>query len=434
MLKKSIVPDVVFSAPQRQVSTLPDKLFAVCLFLLSIVYVHNTSFFHYDPLSAILLFAVLLLALVYQLWNHHTLAKQEWYLWLYMSIAILCNLCSWNTIYIKALNFLFVCMLMAYWFLCCSHHRIKDHHSDWILMDMLYAVLHAPFYFLRKSMSSLSSFSSVQLHHKDVLKILTGCMLSIPILFLVLPLLSNADETFSYYLSTIDIDFGKLVKWCATLILAIPLFFYVFSMSYGNLSNADHKIYDEEIERKQLRKLSILPEMTCTTIEVILVIVYLLFIIASVQSIVGVIGTSKELFSYSSFAKQGFFELCVIAFGNLCLIFLIRLTSSAHKIRSISIEKILIIETLLLIISAMTKMGLYIFEYNALTYLRIYASWFMFVLFGIFLILLFQKSTTKHKILPIVYFFMACVLVLNLSNVSYWASDAREQTEEAWVQ
>lgn len=434
MLKKSIVPDVVFSAPKRQVSLIADKVFAVCLFLMSIIFVHDTTFFHYDRLSAILLFAFLLLALFYQIWKQRNLRKQEWYLWFYMAIAILCNLCSWNTFYIKSLNYLFVCVLMAYWFLCCSDHRIKDHHSDWILMDMLYASLHAPFYFLKKSIVSISSFFNIRLHHKEFLKILAGCLLSIPILFLVLPLLSNADETFSYYLSSIHIDFEMLAQWCVTLLIAIPLFLYAFSMSYGNLSNPEHKIYDEQIERKLLKKLSFLPEMTCTTIEVILVIVYLLFIIASIDSIFTVIGTSKELFSYASFAKEGFFELCVISFGNLCLIFLIRLTSHAHKIHSISIEKLLIVETLVLIISAMAKMGLYIFEYHALTYLRIYASWFMIVLFGIFMILLFQKSTTKYKVLPIVYYVMACIMVLNLSNVSYWASDSREQIEEVWNQ
>lgn len=434
MLKKSIVPDVVFSAHKSRYLPTMDIMFALCLFLISLMFIHETNFFHYDHLSAALLFAVLLSGLIYQLYRFHTMAKKDRYLWSYMTIIILCNLTDWNTTYIKSLNFLYIVIWMAYWFLSCSKHCIKDGHSDWILLDILYALLHAPFYYLNKTLAFLGGLLNFQHHHKDILKVVTGCILSIPILFVILPLLSDADETFSFYLSNIHLDWNIVIEWGFTLMLALPLFLYLFSMSYGNLSHTDVRIYDEQIEIKLLGKLSFIPQTIYSTMELILTIVYLLFMIASAHSILSVIGTSKELFSYAAFAKQGFFELCIICAGNLVLIFLIRLTSQAQNRFSTGIEKCLIVETLLLIISAMTKMGLYIFVYHALTYLRIYASWFMIILFGIFLILLFQKESTRYKILPIIYYVMACILILNISNVSHWASDAPQHRETASVQ
>ena len=422
MLKKRIEADVVFSVPENRLPWL-DIVFAGSIFLLSLLLVHETPIFHYDPLSAIIMAGFLLIALGYQKIRSQTIQRQDWYLWIFLMMDILPNIIYQGHTTLKTINFLFVNILLAYWFLSCAHHRILDHESDFILLDILHAVAHAPFRFLKPTLACFHNTCTFGGTRKDLAKILIGCIISFPVLLIILPLLSHADTTFETWLSMIHIDTTLVMEWIGTLMVTIPLFFYYFSMSYGNITNSSLRIYNKDIETKRLQNLSMIPVSIYTTLETILVITYLIFLFASFQSIITAVGASKELFSYSDFARQGFFELCIIGAINLTMILLIRLTASSHAISKM--EKALILETLLLIISAMVKMIFYILSYHALTYLRVYASWFMIVLFGLFLILLLQKKETKHKVLPMVHYVMICFLILNVSNVSHWVSDAQ---------
>lgn len=88
---------------------------------------------------------------------------------------------------------------------------------------------------------------------------------------------------------------------------------------------------------------------------------------------------------------RDFFELCVIATLNLTIIIMINVTSEYRTQFAIWVERCLIILTVLLVLCAMTKLYLYISAYDALTYLRMYAAWFLCLLLGVFLLLLFRK-------------------------------------------
>lgn len=423
MLKKSIKTDVVLSVPKKQ-STIYHRIFIIALLLISILMAHGTSFFHEDRFSAILMVSLLIIALLYQFLCHDGVQKQDRYLWLFLLIDILPNIIYQGHDFLKALNFLFVNILLAYWFLGCGHHRIQDQPSNFILIDLLHATIHAPFHYL-KSMCSFAQASSTSIaNRKNLIKIGVGCVLSLPLLLIILPLLSSADATFSSYLSNIQINQAFINELCRTLLCTIPIFLYYLSMSYGNMKNKDTPLYDKEKEYHRREQLAMIPTMIYTALETVLVITYFLFLIASFQSILSSLSLSKELFSFSDFARRGFFELCMIATINLSVIGFVRLTGNGKSKSFVRMEKLLIIETLLLIISAMTKMILYIYAYQALTYLRIYACWFIIVLFGLFLILFFQTESSKHTLLKMTYYVMICFLILNISNVSYWAKDS----------
>lgn len=421
MLKKSIQADVVLSESKKhQITT--DIVFLVFIFILSIIFVHELSFYDFDKFSTVIMLIFLVASLSYQFIKNEKLTRMNYLLWIFMVIAILPNYIYSYHYGLKFVNLIFVNVILAYWFMSCAKHQIKKEESDWILMDMLIAVLHAPFILFKTITDCIKHHFLWNTKQGVFIKIIIGLFISIPVLIISITLLSSADAMFNYYVS--QVDFKLVLEWGITIVFAIPIFYYYGAISYGHLSTKERILYEEEKVANKISKLSSIPQMVFTTMECLLVLTYLLFIIASIQSLLSNIGMNKDLFSYSNFARQGFFELCMISTLNLVLLLGIRLLSKDKNAFSYGIEKILIFETLLIIVSAMIKMIMYIQVYDAFTYLRIYASWLMITLFGIFLLLLLQRKNSKYKVLPIVSFVCVSFLCLNLCNISYWASDS----------
>ena len=109
-------------------------------------------------------------------------------------------------------------------------------------------------------------------------------------------------------------------------------------------------------------------------------------------------GILPEGYSYSEYARQGFFELCGTAVLDLFVIFvagvLAKRNESGRKPVAVRIYSAVFgITTILLICSAMSKMIMYIGEYG-LTGLRFYTSWFMILLGIVFFVLIL------HEIFP----------------------------------
>ena len=106
-------------------------------------------------------------------------------------------------------------------------------------------------------------------------------------------------------------------------------------------------------------------------------------------------GTLPEEYSYAAYARKGFFELCTVAVINLCVIagmnlFLKRKEDGTPSVAMKVYCTLLSGFTVLLIVSALSKMVLYIKEMG-MTPLRIYTSWFMLVLGVVFIIELVRE-------------------------------------------
>lgn len=420
MLKKSIKSDVGFRIPKMNLPTL-DILFSITLFILTLLFIYQTSFFHTDTLSGIYMLILLGISLIYQYMKKGKLKKQSYYLAFFLFLDILPNIIYQNQPFLKMVNFLFFNIVYAYWFLECGNHLIKEKESDWIIHDLFHAFIHAPIHYLSSSFQLFKKAFPFKLN--DSLKILLGLCFSIPLLFLIIPLLMRADNMFAYYIEQIHFDEAFIFRWLMTFFFTIPLFFYYLSLSYGNLTHQNEILYKESIMLQRRKRLSFLPSTICTTIELVLCATYFLFFIAGIQGIMSSIGLNRDAFDFSEFARQGFFELCVIATLNLTIIITINITSESHTPFAIWVEKFLIILTILLVLCAMTKLYLYISAYDALTYLRFYAAWFLCLLLGVFVLLLFRKKDGTPHILWIIRFVMAAFLILNLLNVPHWVND-----------
>lgn len=426
MLKKSIASDVGFRIPKRNINSL-DITFSITLFIITVLFIHETSFFHEDALSAVYMLILLGISFLYVYLSVKPLKKHSYYLAILLLLDILPNLIYQNQPFLKMSNFLFFNIIYAYWFLSNGNHMIKEKESDWMIYDMLHAVFHAPFHFLYKSFQLIKT--SLMTYRKNGVKVILGLCLSFPLLFILVPLLMRVDTTFANYIEQIKIDAVSISEWLSTFLFAIPLFLYYLSITYGNVSHKSETLYQEDKQIKALQQFSFLPQTICMTIELVLSTTYFLFFIAEIQGIFSSIGLSRDEFSYADFARQGFFELCVIATINLSLIFFINLTSQNRSTFAIWVEKMLMFFTILFILSAMSKLYLYISAYHALTYLRIYAAWFLCLLLGIFLLLFFRKKDGSLHILWITRFAMAAFLILNMINVPHWADQSTSSDE-----
>jgi hypothetical protein len=130
-------------------------------------------------------------------------------------------------------------------------------------------------------------------------------------------------------------------------------------------------------------------------------------------------GELPTSYTYAQYARKGFFELCMVATINLALLGFTYLFArrQVHEYPPFLrvLTGIISFSTCLLILTAMSKMLLYIDTYG-LSRLRIYTLWFMVALIVVFLVLLAWhfKSFKLGRIMVIIP--LAFSLVLFLAN------------------
>lgn len=420
-----MLPQQTHSISQTATAQQPyDRIFFVICYLLALFYVRRTNLIiHFDFDSTIFLILLALSGFLYTYVTKQQLRKRDVITFGFVLLCILPNLLYFGPVqgFLKALNFLFVNLLLLYWILCASGHEVKKKESNWILLDLVHALI-MPIRYLPSSMRLLGELMPSQ-NKTILLKVLLGILLGLPIMAVVLSLLSFADDTFAFYLSSISLaafSIPEAMQWLISMLVALPICLYYFSAFYGHLHQYA-KSFEEDKEKQRYAACAIVPATIYQTIEVMLTIIYLIFLLASIQSILTNLGSSKEVFSYSAFARQGFFELCIIACLNLGIFLFFHLTAKQHPRFLDTLERILCVETLLLIISATLKLILYIIAYQSLTYMRILAAWFLLVLAGIFLLLLYGSVQKQNMIRWITQYCILSFLALNLIGIDHLA-------------
>lgn len=221
-----------------------------------------------------------------------------------------------------------------------------------------------------------------------VLKIGIGILVAIPFLTVFLFLLMSADLVFKDLIGNIFelnwlIDLVNIITWiCAAFWISIGAFYY-------NLYKKDKYKEKEETQEKSSR--FFIESIT------ILSLVEVLFLIFNIIQITYLFGGESLIqngdFTYSEYARRGFFELItvsVIALGLIAALFKIKRTST--KIQEIIMRAVGlfgIIELVPMTISAFYKLYLYEDSYG-FTRLRVYSH-----LFIVFLIIIFLWFAVK---------------------------------------
>lgn len=208
-----------------------------------------------------------------------------------------------------------------------------------------------------------------------------GLLLAIPLLMIVLPLLSSADARFEAALGSLGVYLSEhFLVTLIRILFSLPVSAYLFGLVYGSIRGR----YTDRIDRAKVRaageKARLLPDTAFYTALGILCLVYMVFIWLQAEYLFSAFaGIRPEGFTYAEYARQGFFELCVISFFNLFFLLCASLFSE-HRMEENKglriLNVVLSVLTLLLIVTAMSKLVMYIDVYG-LTVNRILPQTFM---------------------------------------------------------
>lgn len=253
------------------------------------------------------------------------------------------------------------------------------------------AVIATPFQNFTASPKAIGSvLSKGKSKIKIILYILVGLVISIPATLICAVMLASADDNFGNLAGNImDVLSNDIGSNIIHLLFSLPVAFLLF----GYLANAKEM---KQAESNQNSSAAIMPApMVCSAVAPVL-ICYLLFFFCQLPYFLGAFsGTLPEGYSYSAYARSGFFELCTVCVINFIIIVLANVFSKNNEKgrKHISVRiflSVLCVATLILITSAMSKMVLYINEMG-LTEKRFYTSWFMLALAVVFIIELIRE-------------------------------------------
>lgn len=217
--------------------------------------------------------------------------------------------------------------------------------------------------------------------------VLLGLLIAIPLTVVVFVLLVLSDSVFENIMDNFFSSFANIsfaLFW--QIVFAVPVGMYLFGALFSSSKPA--WTYSEEAPVYRF-----LPAPIAYTAVTPICFFYLIYIITQLGYFTAAFGGElPEGYSYSEFARRGFFELCVVVVINLCVITLMQALVKRHDgdrrpktLRAYTI--IISVFTLLLIASALSKMIMYIGEFG-MTQLRVYTSWFMILLALVFVMII----------------------------------------------
>lgn len=394
-----------------------DQIFAALYFLLSYGFIY--AFTGVTEFWALSVFTVLYatVVLLYLKAKHMTPPAESWF-WLAVMLAMGIPFAFWTVLYFFQVLALMV--VAAYWTLAASGRLLDHRTSQWIFFDSWNALAVVPFKNfwcqMRILFGSGIGKAEEETGQKNSISILLGILLAVPALFVALPLLSSADAGFEQLVGEmVRYIQNHLLQTFIRMILAVPVSFYLFGLMFGGISGRNTDCIQKEKLRVAGQSIRRIPDTAVCTALGILCFVYVLFIgIQGNYLFSAFTGHIPQNFTYAEYARRGFFELCKIGAWNLILLGCAGLFSRSRvgEHRGLSFFTVLLsVLTMILIITAMSKMGMYISVYG-LTVNRILPMVFMLWMMLVFgsIILRLKKSFPMVRICVMAGAVLFCLL------------------------
>jgi len=283
---------------------------------------------------------------------------------------------------------------------------IKSETSALILYDYINALVFIPIHNATAfwiCMFSKRGKSASNTKTKYFLHIFFGLLIGTPFIMIVLFLLSSADATFKNIfdnLFNLDISVPKNI---GTLIWSLPMATYLYALIYGSSIEDNSKSFNIDKFNKTMDNAASIPRLSLYTVNSVICCFYILFIGIQAIYFIDILGGSLPAdFTYSDYARRGFFELLTVALINIVFIVVAKILSVKNENNKYMRIHILLnsILTLVLISVAFAKMYLYISTYG-LTTLRIIPSVFMIFLCFVFAFIImgeFKKNFPVTKL------------------------------------
>lgn len=288
------------------------------------------------------------------------------------------------------INFLAAAFTFLLYFYLCVTLSGAEPFGEHFVSDLFKSVLVQPFSCFGDSTRAAGKLLKNQKAGKTAGMIVLGLVVAVPLTLVVLFLLMSSDSRFEACIEGIMNtmpDFKGV--YVAELGFGILMWMYLF----GALSASSEPLSPRYSDVKKFR---LIPSAFGYAAVTPVCVFYIMYIAVQFSYFTSAFaGTLPQDYSYSSYARKGFFELCVVAVINMAVI--IFLQSFMHRKENDRRPLLLKVYTtaisaftLLLIASAISKMVLYINEMG-MTPLRIYTSWFMILLAIVFVLVIISQ-------------------------------------------
>ncbi|MBQ4557370.1 MAG: DUF4173 domain-containing protein [Clostridia bacterium] len=239
-------------------------------------------------------------------------------------------------------------------------------------------------------------------------KILIALMCVLPLAILLVSLLMSADVAFENFVISFDLGSGEfLTKLFWGLLYFVIAFAFVFTVSKG--------LYKEE-EKKKTPKQGI-DSLYINTMLCVVALIYLVFIVTQLSYIFsGFAGLLPSHYTYSQYARRGFFEMCLICVINLAILAISHACVKRDGENLTFMTRLLSVFisgfSIFLVFAAIAKMFMYIQSYG-LTFLRLGTSLFMLFMFVVFVAMIIK--TFKIEFRHIRVMIVAACIIMSIS-------------------
>lgn len=331
------------------------------------------------------------------------------------AVVISASLLLTSNGFIHFFSYSYSLVVFCYFIYSACGNSIKNGLSDFIIADFIKALFVMPFCSFGCMFKAMFS-GKAKGSGKIFLKILIGAAIAIVPTVIVFSLLSY-DSGFTDLLNNIfDLNFEDFWSHVGSAILGVPIGLYIYGLFISSVDNKCKNVLNEESSRKVIRNLKIAPVVTIIAAVVPLLFLYIVFFISQWKYYVsGFTGVLPENFSYANYAREGFFQLCIVSVINLAVITAVILFLQRENKLSNTILKstvvIFSLATLVLISTAIAKMVMYIDTYG-LTQKRVYATWLMVVIALVFVLITVRLFVKKLKVVAVSL--IICVLMFAL--------------------
>ncbi len=284
-------------------------------------------------------------------------------------------------------SYIFMHAVAIYYTLVRLGALIGRHTGRFFLLDYLNGLIIFPFgnWFLRtktvftKLLSPAIKNTNSVAGRRNIIITLLVMVATFAMLGVVISILSTTDEIFKNIFSIeFDIDEDILIK----AVLSLPVGCYLFGLIFGSIQKAKKQQTVAGIQAG-VERLRTVGSTTLTVAISLFTMVYIVYISLQLSYFLSAFsGRLPEHITYSQYARQGFFELCVIMAINLCILFAVSRFAGTPVREHLPLKTsaiVFLVMSKLFAINALAKLIMYITVYG-FTALRLISAWAIFVL------------------------------------------------------
>ncbi len=405
-----------------------DTILLAGAFVLGIVFVW--LFYGKQPGISIPLFVIAFYVLLLT-YARPALTKEAGFGW-FLSIPILMLSLTYfffgNEI-LMVLNILALPVLILLQTLLVTGVNSYKWHSPAIIIDLIFGVFFRctvhiikPFKIVSRLLYKKSDENSEKSKSMGI-RILTGLLISVPLVIILLALLSSADMVFGRLVKMLpnffdSINLGNFIgRTFVALIIFFISFSYIWSVGHGEKYAEGAVCESKPGTQEQKRRLD---PVTIITVTIAVDILYMIFVIIQFAYLFVKSGLPEGL-TYAEYARNGFFELILVSLLNIgllaCTLTFTKKGSAGTEIALNILKTIMIGCTFVMLFSAHYRMSLYENAYG-FTFLRVMTHAFMVFLLVLFVITLARVWIDRLPLLkPYIAVAAVAFTVINYINV-----------------